>query len=93
MSREETPVLAGTLPAFEMFMSAWERLAENHPRLGPFIEIGLHWARKYYCRMDQTRAYIVAMGQFYGLCRIPLLIVVSSQSICPYGMDPEKLGT
>ena len=56
MSREQTPVLAGTLPAFEMFMSTWELLGEKHPRLEPFINIGLSWARKHYCHMDQTRA-------------------------------------
>ena len=64
MSREETPVLAGSMPAFEMFMTAWENLAETHPRLAPFIEIGLTWARKYYQRMDNTKAYVMAMGKF-----------------------------
>ena len=72
MSREQTPVLAGTLPAFEMFMSTWELLGEKHPRLEPFINIGLSWARKYYCRMDQTRAYIVAMGEL--LCILLLSV-------------------
>lgn len=57
-------MLAGSLPAFEMFMTTWELLGDNHPRLKPFIDIGLEWARKYYCRMDLTRAYIVAMGMF-----------------------------
>jgi hypothetical protein len=56
------PVLAGTLPAFEMFMSTWELLGGKHPRLEPFINIGLAWALKYYCCMDQTRAYIITMG-------------------------------
>ena len=63
MSREETLVLAGSLPAFEMFMTTWEVLAEKHVRLQPFIDIGLTWVNKYYCKMDQTRAYIVAMGE------------------------------
>jgi hypothetical protein len=65
MSREETPVLSGSMPAFEMFMTAWENLSETHPRLGPFIEIGLAWARKYYQRMDNTKAYVMAMGKFH----------------------------
>jgi hypothetical protein len=65
MSREQTPVLAGSLPAFEMFMTAWDALAEKHPRLKPFIDIGLVWARKYYCRMDNTRAYVIAMSAFF----------------------------
>jgi hypothetical protein len=62
MSREETPVLAGSLPAFEMFMTAWEKLGETHVRLTPMIDIGLKWAKKYYCRMDDTKAYVLAMG-------------------------------
>jgi len=28
MSGETTPVLSGVIPAFEMFMSTWEDLAE-----------------------------------------------------------------
>jgi hypothetical protein len=63
MSREETPVLSGSLPAFEMFLTSWEIMAEKHARLKPFIDIGLLWANKYYCRMDNSRAYVVAMGE------------------------------
>ncbi|KIM74933.1 hypothetical protein PILCRDRAFT_35169, partial [Piloderma croceum F 1598] len=33
MSSDSNPVLAGTIPAFEKFMTAWERLAEKHQRL------------------------------------------------------------
>jgi hypothetical protein len=83
MSREETPVLAGSMPAFEMFMTAWENLSEKHPRLAPFIEIGLVWARKYYQRMDNTKAYVLAMGK--TCCPSQDLTdhrVSSSQSCC-----------
>lgn len=62
MSKEANPVLSGSIPAFEMFMTTWERLGEKHPRLKPFTDIGLRWATKYYSRMDNTDAYIVAMG-------------------------------
>jgi hypothetical protein len=86
MSREETPVLSGTLPAFEMFMTSWEMLGEKYPRLAPFVDIGLKWAYKYYCRMDQTRAYVIAMGMFY-IFFVHLLIVSSSQSLCAVVMD------
>ena len=61
MSKESTPILSGSIPAFEMFMSSWEQLAEKIPRLKPFIDEGLKWAFKYYERMDRTDAYIVAM--------------------------------
>ena len=47
MSSDANPILAGAIPAFEMFMTAWERLAECHPRLKPWID-GLDWATTYY---------------------------------------------
>ena len=44
-----------------MFMWEWEVLAEKHPRLKPWIDVGLEWAGEYYTRMDRTDAYIIAM--------------------------------
>jgi len=64
MSSDSNPVLAGTIPAFEKFMTAWEHLAEKHQRLQPWIEIGLDWATTYYSRMDRTNAYVIAMGKY-----------------------------
>ena len=61
MSFETTPVLSGMIPAFEMFMSSWEQLTEKHPRLSPWIDIGLAKATEYYAQMDRTSAYIMAM--------------------------------
>ena len=92
MSREETPVLAGTLPAFEMFMTTWELLGEKHVRLKPFIDIGLEWARKYYCRMDQTRAYIVTMGESFCWNCLLALICDSLESFHQNVLDSEALG-
>jgi hypothetical protein len=45
-------------------MTAWENKAKATPRLKPFIDIGLKWAEKYYKRMDDTRAYVIAMCKF-----------------------------
>jgi hypothetical protein len=61
MSGESTPILSGAIPAFEMFMSHWEHLRENHPQTKSWVDIGLEWATTYYGRMDHTRAYIIAM--------------------------------
>jgi len=33
MSAEQTPILSGAIPSFEMFMTAWEQLGEKHPWL------------------------------------------------------------
>jgi hypothetical protein len=61
MSAHATPILSGAIPSFELFMTQWENLGEAHANLKPWTDIGLHWARKYYTRMDNTRAYIIAM--------------------------------
>jgi hypothetical protein len=63
MSSDANPILSGSIPAFEMFMTAWEKLAEHHPRLKPWINVGLKWATTYYARMDLTKAYIMTMGK------------------------------
>jgi hypothetical protein len=63
MSNENTPVLSGSLPSFELFMTRWEVLAKNNPRLKPWIGEGLKLARKYYKKMDHTKAHILAMGE------------------------------
>jgi hypothetical protein len=55
------PVLSHAIAPFEMFMTEWERLGEQHILLRPWMKIGLDWATKYYIRMDDTEAYIVAM--------------------------------
>jgi hypothetical protein len=63
MSVEKTPVLAGTIPCFEMFMTAWEHLRDTNSNLRSYITEGMTWAVKYYEKMDQTRAYIISMGK------------------------------
>ena len=62
MSGESTPILCGTIPVFEMFMSKWEEM-QKVSRLKQLVQPGLDWAYKYYRRMDRTQAYIITMGQ------------------------------
>jgi hypothetical protein len=61
MSGEGMPILSGAIPAFEMFMTKWEKLGNGSKDLKPYIKPGLDWAYKYYGYMDHTTAYIVAM--------------------------------
>ncbi|KAH9014937.1 hypothetical protein EDB84DRAFT_1277499, partial [Lactarius hengduanensis] len=61
MSKETTPVLSGAIPAFETFMTSWERLVENYPHLQFMVQPGLDLMYKYYTRMDRTKAYVLAM--------------------------------
>jgi len=41
MSNEQTPILSGAIPSFEMFMSRWEKLITEQPRLEHVIQPGL----------------------------------------------------
>ena len=61
MSGEETPLLAGVIPSFEVFMTSWEKLKEIRLPLARFIQPGLDSAGKYYSRIDFSKAYIVGM--------------------------------
>lgn len=63
MSAESMPVLSGAVPSFEIFMTQWERYRVKYRELKPWIDVGLEWAKKYYKRMDDTDAYVVAMGE------------------------------
>jgi hypothetical protein len=61
MSAESMPVLSGAVPSFGIFMTQWEKLRSKFPELKPLVDVGLEWAEKYYKRMDNTDAYVVAM--------------------------------
>ena len=54
MSSELQPVLSRAMPAFELFMTAWEKLGCNNKHIDPFVQVGLYWANRYYGRMDNT---------------------------------------
>jgi len=64
MSTERTPILSGAVPCLEMLMTAWEQLGQKNPDLEPFTSEALKWAVKYYKKMDQTSAYVVAMCEW-----------------------------
>ena len=67
MSSESTPVLCGSIPSFELFMSKWEKLAKENKHLVEFIQPGLETAYKYYDCMDRTSAYIITMCKCFCL--------------------------
>lgn len=72
MSAEKMPVLAGSIKAFELFMSQWEVLGSKHPCLKRFTSIGLQWATEYYKRMDNTNAYVVLMCMYLSFIFLTL---------------------
>jgi len=64
MSGEKVPILSGAIPCFEMFMTTWEKNSTKDSRLSKWTSIGVNWAVKYYNKMDNTRAYVIAMCGF-----------------------------
>src|SRR6267378_1888480 len=80
MSSETTPILSRAIPDFEMFMTEWERLGADCPELKFWMEIGLRWAKKYYVKMDETDAYVVAMCKFHTGYGTPLTANLDLQS-------------
>ena len=64
MSAESMSVLLSAIAIFELFMSEWEALYKDFPRLRPWINVSLKWAKRYYNLMDDTGVYIVTMGEF-----------------------------
>jgi hypothetical protein len=64
MSAESTPVLAGAIPSFELFMSAWQAVLADidlqQENVGKFIWPGLAIATKYN-KMGDTDMYIITM--------------------------------
>ena len=81
MSAEYTPVLSGTIPSIEMFMSLWEALRQRHAHLKPWVDEGISWAKKYYCHMDSSKAYAIAMCTcfiiFVKICLKYYLLVIN----------------
>jgi len=63
MLKEKTPVLTGVIPTFEHFMSSWETLARvrENRHLKDVLETGLEFTKKYYNKMDNTNAFVIAM--------------------------------
>jgi hypothetical protein len=62
MSGKRTPILCSAIPAFEVFMTRWEKI-QVRPSMERLVQPGLDWAYMYYARMDHTRAYFIAMRQ------------------------------
>jgi hypothetical protein len=90
MSAETTPILSRAIPDFEMLMTEWERLGADCPELRFWTEIGLRWAKKYYIRMDDTDAYVVAMCKFHTGYGTPLAANFLQSSILPYASSGSR---
>ncbi|CAK5276396.1 unnamed protein product [Mycena citricolor] len=65
MAWEGTPMMAEAIPAYELFISAWEAMCKDNllaaEGLDEIIEPGLVIAEKYHGLMKDTAAYAIAM--------------------------------
>jgi hypothetical protein len=88
------PVLSTTIINFETFMTDWEKLEDAHKILKPWTDIGLHWAVKYYGRMDHTEAYVLAMCKttYSLLTALTTSFTSSPQSHHTLHMDQKPMG-
>jgi len=61
LANERMPTLGNIIPHWECFMTALEEYGTHLPCLKPILDEGLAWVTTYYSRMDNTKAYIIAM--------------------------------
>ncbi|KAJ7142793.1 hypothetical protein C8R44DRAFT_924460, partial [Mycena epipterygia] len=66
MAVENTPMLAATIPAFELFVSSWNAMQDDpdlaNANIVAFIKPGLELANKYYSKMGDTDTYVISMS-------------------------------
>jgi len=61
LANERMPTLMNVIPYWECFMTALEEYGTHLPCLKPILDEGLAWVTTYYNRMDNIKAYIIAM--------------------------------
>ncbi|KAF9519743.1 hypothetical protein BS47DRAFT_1481925 [Hydnum rufescens UP504] len=62
MSGEATPILSGTLPAFQSLQNRWEEHMAKNPDVTPFVLEGMEQLNQYHEKAGKTRAYVIAMA-------------------------------
>jgi len=61
LANERMPILRNVIPHWKCFMTALEKCGLHLSCLKSILDEGLAWATTYYSRMDNTKAYIIAM--------------------------------
>ncbi|KAJ6537028.1 hypothetical protein B0H19DRAFT_1079405 [Mycena capillaripes] len=88
--QENTPVLAGALPAFELFVDSWKTMVKDtdliKENVVQFIKPGLTIAKKYYNRFDDTDSYIIAMSRDIIIAKVDFNCLEHYREI-PQGHD------
>jgi hypothetical protein len=95
MSAENTPVLAATIPAFELFMSSWESMLDDSDledeNVAQIISPGLDIAKKYYNKFADTDAYLIAMCKYEKTFSADTNVLKSHQPFNSLRMDAKQL--
>ena len=75
LANERMPTLGKVIPHWECFMTALEEYGTHLPCLKPILDEGLAWATTYYSRMDNMKAYIIAMCESLAYTLFTILIL------------------
>jgi hypothetical protein len=62
LGAEKIPTLCYSIPAFASFIDMWEKPMQDHPEWKKYIQPGLDKLEDYKNTVDDTPAYVVAMG-------------------------------
>ena len=62
LGAEKIPTLCYSIPAFASFIDMWEMLVQKHPEWQKYIQPGLDKLEDYKNAVEDTPAYVVAMG-------------------------------
>jgi hypothetical protein len=72
VSAENTPILTSSIPAFKLFMAAWNAMLADadlkEENISKFIDPGLTVANTDYNKMGDTDAYIITMCELVPQC-------------------------
>jgi hypothetical protein len=98
MTGETTPILSGTIPAFQSLQDRWQDHARKHPDVSKYVVEGMTWLNKYHEKAGRTRAYVIAMGEWYSLCltltaELTITFPLSSKSKYQNVLYPETVVT
>ncbi|KAF9504464.1 hypothetical protein BS47DRAFT_1401372 [Hydnum rufescens UP504] len=61
MVGETTPILSGTLPAFQSLQDQWQEHMISNLDMSPYVLKGMAWLNKYHEKVGKTHAYVIAM--------------------------------
>jgi hypothetical protein len=71
MLGKATPILSGTLLAFQSLENWWEEHMAGNPDVTPFVLDSMDQLNQYHEKASKTYAYVIEMGVFSYLTLTP----------------------